>query len=77
MCFPYVQVEQRWAVGGVETVNRIKWMFGTLSVVVSSYMASLSLGLLPLNILKLIIFGCLNLLEYWEILRFVGATINL
>ena len=58
MCFPYVQVERRWAVGGVEMVESNKWMVGILSVVVSSYMASLSLGMLPLNILKLIIFGC-------------------
>ena len=38
-------------------LNRIKWMFGTISVVVSSYMAPLSLDMLPLNIFgKLIIF---------------------
>ena len=68
MCFPYVQVERRWAVGGVETVNRIKWMIGTLSVVVSSYMAPFSLGLLPLNILKLIIFRWFELISMiWNI----------
>ena len=61
MCFPYLQVERRWAVGGVEKIESNKWMVGILSVVVSSYMASLSLGMLPLNILKLIIFGWLNL----------------
>ena len=38
-------------------LNRIKWMFGTISVVVSSYMAPLSLDMLPLNIFELVIFG--------------------
>ena len=52
MCFPYVQVERRWAVGGVETVELNNGWLGFLSVVVSSYMAPLSLGMLPLNIWK-------------------------
>ena len=44
-------------------VNQIIWMVGILSVVVSSYMAPLSLGMLPLNILKLIIFGWFELIS--------------
>ena len=57
MCFPYVQVERRWAVGGVEKIESNNMDGWVLSVVVSSYMAPLSLGLLPLNIWELIIFG--------------------
>ena len=52
MCFPYVQVERHWAVGGVEKIESNKLDVGTISVVVSSYMAPLSLEMLPLNIFE-------------------------
>ena len=52
-------------------LNRIIWMVGILSVVVSSYMASLSLGMLPLNFWKLITFGCFELnSSIWNIGRY-------
>ncbi|XP_047950716.1 uncharacterized protein LOC125196303 isoform X1 [Salvia hispanica] len=56
-------VERRWAVGGVETVESNKmdgWDFECSRVLVHGFA---SLGMLPLNILKLITFGCFKLIS--------------
>ncbi|XP_047950717.1 uncharacterized protein LOC125196303 isoform X2 [Salvia hispanica] len=57
------EVERRWAVGGVETVESNKmdgWDFECSRVLVHGFA---SLGMLPLNILKLITFGCFKLIS--------------
>ena len=53
-------------------LNRIIWMVEILSVVVSSYMASLSLGNASAELLgKLIIFGCFELISLiWNMVNY-------
>ena len=80
MCFPYVQVERRRAVGGVETVESNKmdvWNFKCSRVFIHGFafpwIASAEyLGTYYLWLIRTYFFD----LGYGEIWRFVGFTIN-
>ena len=82
MCFPYVQVERRWAVGGVEKIesnNMDGWVFECSRVFIHgsafSWIASAEyfFETYYLWLIQTYFFE----LEHSEILRFVEFTINL